>query len=178
MKKNLVIIFLCIIISLSLVGCGFTEGVKKGAKDANKKDNNNKVAVETRKDVKKFNVDWSKCIEDTKKELTNQDNFDFVKDVYIKVEDNKITFTAALADATNDKVALDFADTMLRRFNANAQLQDSSIKGGEKNYLGGLYDTYDISIGIAPLSKTKNQKDWYISDAISKGVQREPKLQK
>ncbi len=67
---------------------------------------------------------------------------------------------------------------MLRRFNANAQLQDSSIKGGEKNYLGGLYDTYDISIGVAPLSKTKNQKDWYISDAISKGVQREPKLQK
>lgn len=176
MKKNLVIIFLCMIISLSLVGCGFTEGVKKGAEDANKKDN--KVAAETKKDVKKFNVDWEKCIEDTKKELTNQDNFDFVKDVYIKLEDDKITFTAALADATNDEVALDFSDTMLRRFNANAQLQDSSIKGGEKDYLGGLYDIYDISIGIAPLSKTKNQKDWYIYDVISKGVQREPKLQK
>lgn len=177
MKKNLAIIFLSAIISLSLVGCGFTEGVKKGAEDANKKDNN-KVAVETKKDIKKFNVDWAKCVEDTKKELTNQNNFDFVKDVYIKVEDNKITFTAALADATNDKVALDFADTMLRRFNVNAQLQDSSIKGGEKNYLGGLYDNYDISIGIAPLSKTNSQKDWYVFDAISKGVQREPKLQK
>lgn len=177
MKKNLVIIFLCTFISLSLVGCGFTEGVKKGAEDANKKDNT-KVAVETKKDVKKFNVDWAKCIEDTKKELTNKDNFSYVKDLYIKVEDKKITFTAALADATNDKVALDFADIMLRRFNANAQLQDSSIKNGSKDYLGGLYDTYDISIGIAPLSKTNSQKDWYVFDAISKGVQREPKLQK
>ncbi|MCW6094748.1 hypothetical protein LAV60_16360 [Clostridium sporogenes] len=178
MKKNLVIIFLCTIISLSLVGCGFTEGVKKGAEDASKKDND-KIATEAKKDVKdKFNVEWTKCIEDTKKELTNKEHFSYVKDVYIKVEGNKITFTAALADATNDKVALEFADTMLRRFNANAQLQDSSIKSGSKDYLGGLYDTYDISVGIAPFSKTKNQKDWYISDTISKGVQREPKLQK
>ncbi|APQ97525.1 hypothetical protein [Clostridium botulinum] len=175
MKKNLTIIFLCAIISLSLVGCGFTEGVKKGAEDATK---NSKVTAETKKDVKKFDVDWTRCIEDTKKELTNKEHFSYVKDIYIKVEDNKIIFTAALGDATNDKVALDFADTMIRRFNANAQLQDSSIKSGEKNYLGGLYDIYDISVGVAPLSKTKNQKDWYVFDAISKGVQREPKLQK
>ncbi|MDS1004188.1 hypothetical protein P9J83_11870 [Clostridium sporogenes] len=175
MKKNLVIIFLCTIISLSLVGCGFTEGVKKGAEEANK---NSKASVETKKDVKKFNVDWTKCIEDTKKELTKKEDFSYVKDVYIKVEDNKIIFTAALDDATNNKVALDFADTMIRRFNANAQLQDDSIKSGEKNYLGGLYDTYNISIGVAPLSKIKNQKEWYISDVISKGLQREPKLQK
>ncbi|BDR67200.1 hypothetical protein K144312032_14280 [Clostridium tetani] len=175
MKKRLIGIFLFTIICLAFVGCGSTK------EDEVKKDDVVKVTEENKKETQKednFKVDWEKCIEDTKKELTNKEYFDYVKDVYIKVEDKRITFTAALADATNDKVALDFADTMLRRFNANAQLQDSSIKGGEKNYLGGLYDTYNISIGIAPLSKTNSQKDWYVFDAISKGVQREPKLQK
>lgn len=171
MKKRLLGIFLFTIICLVLVGCGSTK------EDKVKKDDVIKVTEDT-KIEDNFKVDWEKCIEDTKKELTNQENFSFVKDIYIKVEDNKIIFTAVLADATNENTALDFADTMLRRFNANAQLQDSSIKSGSKEYLGGLYDSYNITIGVAPLSKVKNQKDWYISDAISKGVQREPKLQK
>lgn len=47
-------------------------------------------------------------------------------------------------------MALDFADTIIRRFNDNAQVQDGSIKGGDKDYLGGIYDVYDISIGVAP----------------------------
>lgn len=124
-------------------------------------------------------IDWDSVIEETKEELTNPEYFDYVKDLYIKVDESekKITFTAALDDATNDDIALDFADTLLRRFNATAQLQDNSIKGGSNDYLGGIYDEYSVSIGIAPLSKTDDKKSWYIYDSINKGVQRSPKLQ-
>ncbi|MCB2308821.1 hypothetical protein LGL08_20575 [Clostridium estertheticum] len=183
MKKKLISVFLCAIISLSFAGCGFTDGVKDGvgkAKKENSESENKKNVVAVKKDIEKvkFNVDWEKCIEDTKTELTNPKYFDYVKDIYIKVEDERITFTAALADSANNDVALDFSDTILRRFNANAQMQDSSIKGGSKDYLGGIYDVYDITIGIAPLSKTKDQNKWYVYDAIAKSVQREPKLKK
>ncbi|MBZ9608631.1 hypothetical protein G9F73_012510 [Clostridium estertheticum] len=183
MKKKLIGVFLCAIISLSFVGCGFTDGVKNGyekGKKENSESENKGNVVAVKKDIEKvkFNVDWEKCIEDTKTELTNPKYFDYVKNIYIKVEDERITFTAALADSTNNDVALDFSDTILRRFNANAQMQDGSVKGGSKEYLGGIYDIYDISIGIAPLSKVEIQKEWYVFDAIAKTVQREPKLQK
>lgn len=130
--------------------------------------------------VAEVDVDWETVVEETKAELTNPEYFDYVKDLYIKVDESKkqITFTAALGDSTSNDIALDFADTLLRRFNSNAQLQDNSIKGGSKDYLGGIYDEYSISIGIAPLSKTDDTKSWYVYDMISKGVQRAPKLQK
>ncbi len=151
MKRKLISAFLCTIMSLSFAGCrfidGFKEGVKAGAKKAN-----NETTVDGKKDTTEgeFKVDWKKCIEDTKTELTNPENFNYVKEIDIKVEEKKITFTATLADATSSDVALDFADTIIRRFNANAQVQDGSIKGEDKDYLGGIYDVYDISMGVAP----------------------------
>ena len=180
MKKKLMSAFLCATISLSFVGCSFTDGVKAGVEDGMEKAENKENVVAPKEDIEKskFNVDWEKCIEDTKTELTNPEHFNYIKDIYIKVEGKRITFTVVLADATSNDVALEFSDTILRRFNANAQLQDSSIKSGGKDYLGGIYDIYDISIGIAPLSKIEIQKEWYVFDAIAKTVQREPKLQK
>ncbi len=148
------------------------EETKKAVANANSNQSNVKSEI--------TKIDWEKCIADTKAELTNPEYFSYVKDVYIKVDEKekRITFTSAIDDACSKDIALEFADTIIRRFNSQAQLQDSSIKSGSKDYLGSLYDTYNISIGIAPLSKTKSQKDWYVFDAIAKGVQREPKLQK
>lgn len=183
MRKKLVSIFICIIISLSIASCGAKEVSKDEIEKGNIVLENNEKVVPVKKDIKEvevieFKVDWDKCIEDTKVELTDPNNFNYLKDVFIKVEGKRITFTAVLSDATSNDIALDFSDTILRRFNANAQLQDNSIKSGGKDYLGGIYDIYDISIGIAPLSKIESQKEWYVFDAIAKKVQREPKLQK
>jgi hypothetical protein len=183
MRKKLVSIFICIIISLSIASCGAKEASNDGIEKGNVALENNEKVVAVKEEILEvevieLKVDWDKCIEDTKAELTNTTNFNYLKNVFIKVEDKRITFTAVLADATNDEVALDFSDTILRRFNANAQLQDSSIKSSGNDYLGGIYDIYDISIGIAPFSKIESQKEWYVFDAIAKKVQREPKLQK
>lgn len=127
---------------------------------------------------KDFNVDWEKCIQETKEELTNSEFFSYVKDIYIEVKEDEIKFTAALADSTSDSIALDFADTLIRRFNLTAKAQDNAIKSSTKDYLGGLYDKYNIVIAIAPLSKVSNQKEWYVYDAISKGMHRQPRLKK
>ena len=177
--KKILSLFLFFIISFSLVSCGSNDNVKDDADKEVVSDSTVEVddEINSTQDIA-YNVDWEKCINDTKAEFTNSEQYDYLKDIYIEVSDNKIIFTAALADSTDKEVALKFADSLIRRFNANAQLQDSSIKSSGKDYLGGLYDDYSISIGIAPLSKGKNTDEWYIFDVIGRMVHREPKLQK
>lgn len=136
------------------------------------------ISETTTKEVA-FNVDWETCIEETKEELTNPEFFSYVKEIgiFIDEEDKRITFTASLDDATDPAVALDFADTLVRRFNLSACTQDSTIKTGEKDYYGGIYDTYSIMIGIAPYSKTDDYKEWFIYDAVAVGAHTKIKLQ-
>ena len=97
--------------------------------------------------------------------------------IFINEEEKEITFSASLDDATDPAVALDFADTLIRRFNLSARAQDSTIKSGEKDYYGGIYDTYSIMIGIAPYSKTDDYKEWFIYDAVAVGAHTKIKLQ-
>lgn len=126
-----------------------------------------------------FNVDWETCIEETKEELTNPKFFSYVKEIgiFIDEENRQITFSASLNDATDPTIALDFADTLIRRFNLSAQTQDNTIKTGEKDYYGGIYDTYSIMIGIAPYSKTNDYKEWFVYDAVAVGAHTKIKLQ-
>jgi len=126
-----------------------------------------------------FNVNWETCIAETKEELTDTEFFSYVKEIgiFINEEEKEITFSASLDDATDPAVALDFADTLIRRFNLSARAQDSTIKSGEKDYYGGIYDTYSIIIGIAPYSKTDDYKEWFIYDAVAVGAHTKIKLQ-
>lgn len=117
--------------------------------------------------VVSFKVDWDKCSAATKAAIMGG-SYSYVKDLYFKVDDSnkKITMTAALDDATKPSVALDYADTMLRQFNFYASQQDSSISGGTKTSRGGLYDVYQVQIGIAPSSKTSDSSQWFIFDTV------------
>lgn len=119
-----------------------------------------------------LNVDWEKCIADTKASITDPAYFDYVKDVYIAVDTDaqQITLTAAVVDGTDPEVALEYADTMVRQFNLFAQIQDSKIRSASKDYYGGLYDYFSALVGVAPLSQIKETKQWYVYDAIAKGA--------
>lgn len=118
------------------------------------------------------NLDWGKIIEDTKTDLTNPEYYSFVNDIDIQVneDEKKITFSVIVGDSTEPNVALDFADTIIRRFNLSAFSYDSNIKLGTKEYYGSLYDDYDILIGVAPLSEVDDTKKWFVFDGISKGM--------
>lgn len=118
-------------------------------------------------------IDWDKCIEETKAELTNPEFFDFVLDIDINVDESnkRINFSIVVNDDTDPNIALDFGDTALRWLNNYAKFQDSSLKSGAKNYYGGIYDKYDVIIGIAPLSKISDSSQWFVFDGIAKGIQ-------
>lgn len=84
------------------------------------------------------------------------------------------------SDATSDEVALDFAEIMLRRFGLICTMQDSSLKNASKDYYGGIYDSYDVFIGIAPLTKVSDADQWYVCHYITAGMhtKQAPKLLK
>ena len=125
---------------------------------------------ENKPELTKIELDWEKLSEDFKADPSVNETF--VKDVCVALGDNGyIQITAALADATEPEVALDYADTLLRRLNGVAQYQNSSIASGNTEIFGGLYDSYCVQIGIAPLSKTSDSDEWFVFDAIAPGVQ-------
>lgn len=125
-------------------------------------------------------IDWDSVSSDWKTEITDPKFFSYVKDAYADLDDNQIVLTAVVGDATDPQVALELADTMIRRFNAIATLQKSSIAPPSKDYYGGLYDQYGVMIGIAPFSQQDNTDKWFVYQFILPGMhtKQAPKLQK
>lgn len=149
--------------------------------------NNSKMQVKSEEDRDEsaeepllYNIDWDKCSDDLKESVLNQEFFPYAKDVYVSVNEDRelITFSAVVEDSTSPEIALDYADTLIRQYNLMANMQDNTIKLGSKDSYGGLYDKYDILIGVSPQSNTDNQDEWYIFDAIISGTHRKIKLQK
>lgn len=129
----------------------------------------------TENDIKeevKFNVDWDACIAEAKEELLNPEYFDYVKDLYIEVNETEkyVTFTASFPDSINPQLVLDYADTVIRRFNLIANSYDSNIALATKDTYGGLYDEYWIKVGFFPFSKSDNPDEWFIFDMVSPGL--------
>lgn len=141
-----------------------------------KEESNNKTEEKTTQSKR----NWEVAINDTKKALTNKEYYSYVDGIQIDIDEEKkqISMCAALYDSVDPKIALDFADTMIRRFNTEVKFIDNSIKSATKEYFGGLYDEYSLTIGVAPLSKSTEIKEWFVYDSFSKGNIRQLKLQK
>lgn len=117
-------------------------------------------------------IDFEKLNSDIHEDLligSESEDYQFVQDYYVGISDDgkTINMTAVVDDATDPEKALDFADTLVRRTNLNAQLQDSSLESPQKDTYGGLYDRYNALIGIARASDQNNQKAWLVFDAIT-----------
>lgn len=131
--------------------------------------------------TKSYNVDWGKCSQQTKSEFVGNQYYEYVKDLQVSEKDGMLIFSIVVDDATKPSLAPKLAETVLRRYNSNAQMQDSSIASGSKTSRGGLYDTYQVNIAVAPNSKVDGDKsEWFVNDTIGSGVQmqHEVKLQK
>lgn len=146
------------------------EADKKAAekKEAEQKEAEKKAASSAPAGI---NIDWDKAIADTKNDILQQEKM--VKDVYIAIDKDKKSIEIDLAcnNAINQEAAAEAADTAVRRLSGNAQMQDSSIKGGGKDYWGGIWDTYELKIGVAKVMDTEKRDKWLIDDVVQPGVQ-------
>ena len=178
---------LCIIFVLGAGGCSKTDNTNT---EILKTDNTDTEILGTDNDVSKeaaekvnieevsqgndeknelleFNVDWNKCTDETKQSFIGNNLYDYVKDIYIEVneENNKITFTSELYEGATSDQALQFANDLVYKFNMCAQSQDETIENTD-NY-GKIYEKYSFLIGIATESQVNNSNEWYIYDSIS-----------
>ena len=180
--KRILIIFL--VLSITITGCGSSGNNQSEEKlvtnDKEHEESSLEEEVVKNLELELESIDWDKAIDETKEELLDPEWFSYVKDIHIGVdnEKNNITLTAVISDATNEDTAVDFADTIIRRFSSNVAMQSSNIKAPGHEYLGTIFDYYDIAVGVAPSSKTDNQKEWYVSDYIGKKTHRNPKANK
>lgn len=118
-----------------------------------------------------INIDWDKAIATTKNDVLQQEKM--VQDIDINVDQSSKSIKISLAcnNAINQEAAAEAADTVVRRLNSNAQMQDSSIKGGSKDYWGGIWDTYELKIGVAKTIDAEKRNNWLIDDVVQPGVQ-------
>lgn len=173
-------ILLMATLALSFVACGDSsepeeektkteDKVEKSenseAEDINEsEENTNETSTENT-----ISIDIEKCINDLKDGLPLEPDYTFVKDYYIGADGYNLTISIVVDDSTDPYAALDFADTVVRQLNLYANMQDSSIALGSKDYYGDLYKYYTALVGVAPFSQTKNQDAWFVYDAISDG---------
>lgn len=119
-----------------------------------------------------LNIDFEPYIASVKEQLTNPEFFAYVKDMDIRIDEETktVAFTAIVYDDTNVDTAVDFADTMIRRLNLEVAGSNSNVAYSTNDYYGGLYDEYNIMVGVAPVSKVDNSKDWLVFQSILKGT--------
>ncbi|EOQ38285.1 hypothetical protein [Butyricicoccus pullicaecorum] len=176
MKKKLIISVLVAVTMGMATGCG-------GESDTIEPIATEQQSVETqvsesdKAETVSFDVNWDQCRDDLVSELVS-DDYPYIQDVYLGVDDEtrRITLTATLDDATAPDVALDLADTMIRRTCALANMQDSDVTMPGADTYGGLFDVYDCMIGIAPMSQVNNSDQWFVYDAIARGTNQKPEL--
>lgn len=116
-----------------------------------------------------FDIDINKCIDDLKDNLPLEPDYTFVNDYVILADGKDLTISIVVDDDTDPEKALDFADTVVRQLNLYANMQDSNVELGNKDFYGGLYTEYSALVGVAPYSKMNNTDEWFVYDAIVGG---------
>jgi len=77
--------------------------------------------------------------------------YDMVNDSYIEVskEDNKITLAIQVNSATNEEHAKELGDNFVRGLASGAAVySEDELESPSKDYLGEVYDYYDVHIGV------------------------------
>lgn len=169
MKKAMLKV-LVLVTSLLLAGCGGDNKVpeKAGSAPASKAT----TQAVTEKKEKTTSEKWALIDKEFKAEMGAKDFYPFVVDALAQRDEDKkeITFTAVLQAKTKPAEALDFADTMIRRYADLARTYlGKDYKRGSKDYYGGLFDDYNAMIIIAP-EGAKDPDECFVFDHIMQGM--------
>lgn len=184
MKKKTATLLLAFTLAISVTACGGdnkkneagtpsnTETEVQDIKDNESSDSSTENDLETDESIDSetdINIDIDKCISDLKENLPLEPDYTFVNDYYIKADGTDLTISIVVDDAADPARALDFADTVVRQLNLYANMQDSNIALGNKDFYGGLYEKYSALVGVAQASKVNSQDEWLVFDAIVGG---------
>lgn len=111
-----------------------------------------------KKEPEKKALVFDKAIEKVTEELKDKQNFPYTKDVHFEVNNEKkeVVMTAIMNNGLKKWVAMEFADTMIRRFSFWAAFYNDTLKGPDKDSYGSLFDEYGIFIVVGSSADGKN----------------------
>ena len=111
---------------------------------------------------------FDKAIAEATAELKNKEFHKYTQDVHIEVneKEKEVVMTAVMQDGLKKWVALEFADTMIRRFSSWVVNTNDGVTAPSDDNYGSLFDEYRIFIGVAPRSQVDHQDKWYYSKVI------------
>ena len=108
-------------------------------------------------------IKFDKAIADATAELKNKEFHKFTRDVFIKVDEKEktVVLMAVMEGGLKKWVAMEFADTMIRRFSSFVVMYNDGVTGPTNDNYGSLFDEYKIQVGVAPVGQTENPDNWY-----------------
>lgn len=115
------------------------------------------------KATEKKPIKFDKAIADATAELKNKEFHKFTRDVFIKVDEKEktVVLMAVMEGGLKKWVAMEFADTMIRRFSSFVVMYNDGVTGPTNDNYGSLFDEYKIQVGVAPVGQTENPDNWY-----------------
>lgn len=188
-KSTIIIIVVAVVLVLGLIGIIYENVTGKPISGEDKTSEPEKTSssqtvseeegISKTEDEEKVSVNIEELSSSLKEEFTDNEFHAYIRDVGVyESSDGSISIFAAVDDSTDPEVALDLADTLLRRTAALAQTQNNELSSPGHEYYGGLYDNYNAIIGVAPFSHTNDEEEWYVVDAITNGRFKELSLNK
>ena len=115
------------------------------------------------KKEEKKSLKFDKAIAEAKAELKNKEFHKFTRDVHISVDEKEktVVLMAVMDGGLKKWVALEYADTMIRRFSSWVAMYNDGVTGPSNDNYGSLFDEYKIQIGVAPFGQENNPDKWY-----------------
>lgn len=127
-----------------------------------------------------MDIDFSKIETSLDQSFESSDNYWLYDSCALEYDKdaNDLTITLALNSSINPDEVVQYAKYAISTINYEAQKQDSSLKdySESEGYYGGLYDTVDAFLIVAP-SSAQTEDEYYIYESIPKGSDREIELQ-
>lgn len=116
----------------------------------------------------KKSIKFDKAIAEATAELKNKEFNKFTRDVHISVDEKEktVVLTAVMDAGLKKWVAMEYADTMIRRFSSWVSMYNDGVTGPSNDNYGSLFDEYKIQIGIAPVGQVDNPDKWYYAKWI------------
>lgn len=117
-------------------------------------------------------IDWEQVSTEAEEVFSNQEDYPYSEDFHfmLQPEAKNIMLVWVVSDDLPDSELQRYAENLIKGFNDVVAVQDFSIEPSSDDSYGGLWKTYGLSFGIAPVSTQDDEETWYVSGNYSAGM--------
>lgn len=118
-------------------------------------------------------IDWQQVSLDAEDMFEDKSTYPYSDNFSFRLEPNKkeVMLVWVVSDDFPDSEIQNYMEEMIKGFNDVVATQDFSIETSTSTTYGGLWKTYGLSFGIAPVSTQDDQETWFVSGGYEAGAE-------